>query len=113
MISIGVVEMINNALITVVEVKPTQTRVLKRVGPVNIIRKIIPGCFLIKGNSFIALEKQKGVKMINAMTHRQKPRDKGETKFSTEASLPIIKLPDQNSEAKHKKMDAFKELFNG
>ena len=48
---------------------------------------------------------------MNAITHRQNPSDKGETKLSTDANLPITKLPDQNKEAKHKKIDAFKELI--
>ena len=70
MINIGVVEIINNALITVVAVSPKYTRVLNRVGPVRIIKKIIPGCFFNKGSSLNAFEKQKGVKIINAITHR-------------------------------------------
>ena len=39
MINIGVVEMINRALITVVAVNPRYTSVLNKVGPVKIIKK--------------------------------------------------------------------------
>jgi len=66
----GVVEIINKALITVVEVKPKYTNVLNRVGPVKIIKKIIPGCFFRRGNSLKALAKKNGVKIIKAITHR-------------------------------------------
>ena len=84
---------------------------MKRVGPVNIIRNIIPGCFFRSGKSLMAFWIQKGVKIINANTHLQKDSDRGDTRFSKEESLPIIKLPDQKREAKHKKIAAFKELL--
>jgi len=40
------------------------------VGPVKIIRKNIKGCFLILLKTFIDEGKQKGVKMVKAITHR-------------------------------------------
>ena len=112
MISIGVVETIKSALITFVEVKPKQIKVLNKVGPVKIIRKNVKGCFLILLKTFIDEGKQKGVKMIKSITHRQKPRDKGEIIDSVEASLPTIKFPDQNKEARQSTIAALRELLN-
>ena len=69
-ISIGVVEIIRREFITVVAVNPKYTSVLKRVGPVKIIKKIIPGCFFRRGNSLTAFWRQKGVRIRKAITQR-------------------------------------------
>ena len=45
MINIGVVETIKRALITLVEVNPTYMKVLNKVGPVKIIKKILKVVF--------------------------------------------------------------------
>ncbi len=70
MINMGVVETIKRALITLVEVNPTYMKVLNKVGPVKIIIKNTKGCFLIWLKLFKDEGKQKGVKMIKAITHR-------------------------------------------
>ena len=70
MINIGVVEMINRALMTVVAVNPRYTSVLNKVGQVKIIKKIMIGCFFKRGKSLIALETQKGVRIKKAITQR-------------------------------------------
>ena len=70
MINIGVVEIINRALMTVVAVNPRYTSVLNKVGPVKIIKNIMIGCFFKRGKSLIALEIQKGVRIKKAITQR-------------------------------------------
>ena len=65
----GVVEITNKELITVVAVRPMYVKVLKSVGQVKMIKKTIPGCFFKRGKSTKAFFKQKGVKIIKAITH--------------------------------------------
>ena len=84
---------------------------LNSVGPVKIIKKTIPGCFFKRGKSTKAFLKQKGVKIIKAITHLLKDNDSGDTNSSTEDNLPTIKLPDQNKEAKHKNTAALRETL--
>ena len=81
------------------------------MGPVKIIKNVIPGCFFKRGKSLKALEKQKGVNIIKAITHLKNPNDNGETKLSTDANLPTIEFPDQKRDAKHNTIAALSELL--